>query len=279
MANVQQSSVPTDRQAPTKVEAPKFQESVPSFGNFGYSEENPKNNIIGLFRKLEEFDPDSNPIRKKRGNIARITPAIQEKYVSLLRELPSRRYVDYLLSIYFTEVQWQYSMLDYSFFSEELQNFYEGSFDIFAKNQNKLRSELFFFPALLFQVMSLSLQFVPIDYNPMLDDLREGKSFDYLSMFYSETGAAISALFEKENVNLMSVQEGVLRVCRMKNCGEIHQSWVALGRAIKDALEIGLDKDEEEDKMDATDPGSACSHLWDLEMRRRVMLNLYLWDR
>jgi hypothetical protein len=93
-------------------------------------------------------------------------------------------------------------------------------------------------------VIALAVQFLPANYDQSLDGLCMGSSFDYLAEEYSDTGVAVSALFDRDRTNLVSVQEEFLRVCWLKNCGRVTESWHALGQVVMDAKEIGLHRED-----------------------------------
>ncbi|KAM0263351.1 hypothetical protein ACHAQJ_001207 [Trichoderma viride] len=254
------------------------QENIPSIrdlDHFSYSDVN-EHNALGLFRRLESLETGSSSApSKKYDNEIRLTASTLTKYLNYLRLLPSRAYVDTLTVVFFEEFGWQYSLIDQNIFADQLAAFYGASYDS-AVNGQSLQPELFSFPSLLFQVLALALQFLPLSYERLLGDLCLGSSIDYLAEKFSATGVALSALLEKDRENLVSVQASFHRVCWLKNCGRVTESWHALGQAIMDAKEIGLHR--EDGKVEVDDAETACTRLWTIEMRRRVWLNLYLWD-
>lgn len=248
--------------------------SIQALDILGYSNVN-DHNALGIFKKLAGLDLgiDQNA-EKKHSDEIRLAPGVLEKYLHLLRLLPSRPYIDILVDVFFKEFNWQYTLIDYHIFVDRLNSFYKSSYDKLAKDQSLL-PESFSFPALLFQVIALGIQFLPSTYNRSLDALCVGSSFDYLGGGYSDTGIAVSGLLEKDKTNLVSIQAAFLRVCWLKNGGRVTESWHALGQVVMDAKEIGLHR------VDGTveDSELTCSQLWALEERRRVWLNLFLWDR
>ncbi|RFU24785.1 hypothetical protein B7463_g11553, partial [Scytalidium lignicola] len=249
--------------------------SIQALDCFGYSNVN-ENNALGFYKKLVHSDTGFNQnAQKKHNGEMRLAPGVLEKYLHLLRLLPSRFYVDALVAIFFDEVGWQYSLVDYNIFADRLNVFYKSTYDKVVKNQSVLPESLCF-PSLLFQIFALALQFLPSDYNRSLDALYMGSSFEYLAGEYSDTGDAVSALFKKDEMNFVSVQAAFLRVCWLKNEGRVTESWHTLGRVIMDAKEIGLHRLDE--KVDAGDSDVTCSQLWAMEDRRRLWLNIFLWD-
>jgi hypothetical protein len=104
-----------------------------------------------------------------------------------------------------------------------------------------------------------------------------GRSFDDLAKSYSDSGIEMLALFEKESLNLISVQAGFLRVALLKSFGYVVEAYRMIGQVVADAEEAGLHLESDgmhEGSVEDTPPW-----LWYHEMRRRVMVNLWLWDR
>lgn len=89
--------------------------------------------------------------------------------------------------------------------------------------------ELRYFPALLFQVVALSLQFLP----PGAEVMREspvGQAI--LSERYSETGLKLMELLG-QGATLTAVQASLLRASWLKNLGRGIDAWKILGTAIR----------------------------------------------
>ena len=84
-------------------------------------------------------------------------------------------------------------------------------------------------------------------------------------------------LFEKENLNLISIQAGFLRVTFLKSFGYVVEAYRMVGQVIADAEEAGLH--QETDSLQHGSVENTPPRLWYHEMRRRVMVNLWLWDR
>lgn len=146
---------------------------------------------------------------------------------------------------------------------------------MFSENPLEIPSDILTFPSLLFQVVGSAFQFIPSDYDRSLDDLRKGKSFDDLAKTYSDSGFEMLAIFERESLNLSSVQAGFLRVGLLKSFGYPLEAFRLVGHIIADALDIGLHQESAEQSSEENMP----SRLWYHEMRRRVMVNLWLWDK
>ena len=207
---------------------------------------------------------------------------MKEKYKSLIRQLPSKAYIEKLVDTYFREVNHQYSPLDEGIFRDLLTRWHGLSFSTLNKGPLQLPGDLQFFPALLFQVLALALQFQPLNYDQGLDSLKyaAGMSFDDLASDYSESGVSILNLLGKRHTTLVTVQSGFLRTAYLKNCGMVPESWHSLSQTIRDAQEIGLHKTSKDNRLRKPDdnPGDVLENLWLEQLRRRMWLLLSLWD-
>jgi Fungal specific transcription factor domain len=206
---------------------------------------------------------------------------LREKYKSHIRQLPAKPFIEDLVNTYFQEVNLQYYPLDEGIFRDLLQSWNSLSFSTLNKGPLELSGDLQFFPALLFQILALALQFQPPDYDPNLESLKyaAAMSLDDLASDYSESGSSILALLGKRNTTLVAVQAGFLRTQFMKNCGLVPESWHNLSQTIRDAQEIGLHKEifEYRRKPDST-PEEILENMWFEQLRRRVWMLLSLWD-
>jgi hypothetical protein len=248
---------------------------------FGYARENGNNNTtLGIFKKIESQDAD--PVFAQPAPDGQAYSGLREKYKSLIRQLPQKPYVEILLATYFREVNYHYYPLDEAIFRDHLKNWQKLSFSTLNKGPQELPADLQFFPALLFQCLSLGLQFQPPDYDPSLDSLKyaDGMSFDDLASDYSDSGVSIIALLGKRNTTLVTVQAGFLRTAYLKNCGMVPESWHSLSQTIRDAQEIGIHKvtTDRHSKKNHEKPEDVLENLWLEQLRRRMWTILSLWD-
>lgn len=235
---------------------------------------------MGIFRKIENHDAGLSLIPTPTSNSAE-NSGIQGKYKNLIRQLPSKPYIEKLLVTYFREVNYQYYPLDEGIFRDLLKQWEALSFSTLSRGPLELPPDLQFFPALLFQCLALALQFQPVEYDPTLDSLKyaASMSFDDLASDYSESGCQILCLLGKRHTTLITVQAGFLRTSYLKHSGLIPESWHYLGQTIRDAQEIGLHKEsssyrprKEESSVDVLE------NLWLDQLRRRMWVILTLWD-
>jgi hypothetical protein len=110
-----------------------------------------------------------------------------------------------------------------------------------------------------------------------LDDLCIGRSFDELSEAYSNLVVEFGVLFVEIRTTLIFVQARTLRVSFLKTVGRAVEAWNTLGEVVKDIEEIGLHREDEKMMTESMKRGG--NQLWHVEMRRRALMNLLIWDR
>ena len=116
---------------------------------FGYAKSHGTNNTtLGIFRKIENCDPDPNIIISKLTTSEVERSGVREKYKSLIRQLPSKSFVDKLLVTFFKEVNIQYYALDEGIFRDHLKDWNSLPFSTLNKGPLELSGDLQFFPAL-----------------------------------------------------------------------------------------------------------------------------------
>ncbi|KAF4615721.1 hypothetical protein G7Y89_g15268 [Cudoniella acicularis] len=261
---------------------PNESETAAQIAGFGYTKSGGNNNTtLGIFKKIENHDVEAAAlISQLPSSIPDHNNGLREKYKSLIRQLPSKQYIEKLLVTYFREVNYQYDPLDEGIFRDHLQDWYNLSFSTLNKGPMELPGDLQFFPALLFQCLALALQFQPLAYDPSLDSLKyaAGMSFDDLASDYSESGVSILSLLGKRNTTLITVQAGFLRTTYLKNVGMVTEAWHSLSSTIRDAQEIGLHKDLFNTRQPDARPEDVLEALWIEQLRRRMWLILSLWD-
>lgn len=258
-------------------------ETAAQVSAFGYAKAYGNNNTtLGIYNKIEKLDTEPRSPMSTTRNYTTDQAGLREKYKSMIRQLPAKPYIENLIVTYFKEVNWQYFPLDEGTFRDHLKNWHNLSFSTLNKGPQELPPDLQFFPALLFQVLAMALQFQPVEYDPTLDTLKyaAGMSLDDLASDYSESGCQIICMLGKRNTTLVTVQAGFLRTAYLKNCGMIPEAWHYLSQTIRDAQEIGLHKvnasnphRKPEDK-----PEDVLENLWTEQLRRRVWCVLSLWD-
>jgi Fungal specific transcription factor domain len=249
---------------------------TPDLNIFGYSKKG-ANHTLAILNELSRVDSASSTLQNdlERKSMS-CSPSQNDHYLRLLRGLPPRLYVYILVEIFFEQVNWQYSIIDRNYFMPQLTDFYEATRSIYSEDQAEVSPDVYTFPSLLFQVVGCAFQFIPADYDRSLDDLCMGRTFDDLAKSYSDSGIEMLALFEKENLNLISVQAGFLRITLLKSFGYVVEAYRMVGQVVTDSEELGFHLEDECTKAGSVE--NTPSRLWYHELRRRVMVNLWLWD-
>lgn len=140
-----------------------------------------------------------------------------------------------LVSFFFKNVNdWQYSIVELHFFQTQLDEWWDcipclPSID----HPRHLPNNDEYFPALLFQVIALSLQFLPPTFDIDIEPLKQGKSLHALSAQYSNFGCALLGLLGRQRPTLSSIQHDLLRSAWLKNADVVPESWHTLGQAIR----------------------------------------------
>jgi hypothetical protein len=124
-------------------------DSAAQVSAFGYAKSNGNNNTtLGIFRKIENHDLDPSSMVSKYTSSCVDNSGIREKYKSLVRQLPSKPFVEKLLVTFFREVNHQYDPLDEGIFRDHLNNWNSLPFSTLSKGPLELSGDLQFFPAL-----------------------------------------------------------------------------------------------------------------------------------
>jgi hypothetical protein len=159
-------------------------------------------------------------------------------------------------------------------------------------NPEQLAKELRYFPALLYQVLALALQFLP----PGAAAWKHLSTSDMaLCGNYSDIGVELMTVLGRQGVALAAVEANFLRSSWLKNIGRGVEAWYSVGNAIRyvvstelpcprfiiirSAQELGL---HEQREIRQQGPGSiekTLSIIWYEEYKRRLWMNLFIWDR
>lgn len=91
------------------------------------------------------------------------------------------------------------------------------------------------FPALIFQVLAITLQFISGAYKAEIDELRFGpsQSVAELSKEYSDCGVSLCDLIGSAKFTLMGVQHSSMRDWWLLNAGDLVQAWTHSGQTVR----------------------------------------------
>jgi hypothetical protein len=141
-----------------------------------------------------------------------------------------------LFKHFFDDVNLLNSALDETMFREQLDHWWSDAYGIILeKGPGKLPEDLRSFPALIFQVLALALEFLPLSYDTRLDELKftPSQTFLELSREYSDCGVAIAKLFARAKPTLIGVQHSFMRDWWLINMGDIMEAWNHSGETVR----------------------------------------------
>src|SRR3979411_178991 len=163
-------------------------------------------------------------------------PHLSMNVRALVAKLPSRRIIDKLIAAFFANVNWHYDIVEKFYFDDIFLHWSASKpFSVKYLSPKELFQELRYFPALLFQVLAHSLQFL----SPEAALLREMSESELISsQRYSDIGNEIMGLLGRQGLALTAVQADLLRSSLLKNVGRGTEAWFSLGNAIRSVLSV-----------------------------------------
>lgn len=182
------------------------------------------------------------------------------------------------MSFFFTELSWQYEIVDEDIFRRYLHSWDQVPYAVRNQPFELLQIGLRHFPALLFQLLAQALLFQPMQYDEGLQDLCHAPDMDLADVAseFSDAGRQISALFGPCEVSLPKVQAGLLRACFLKTTGSVVGAWHTLGQTIRNAQELGLHRLTDADEICVGQ--SQEQKAQEARVGRKLWLVLHLWD-
>jgi len=213
---------------------------------------------------------------------------------ALIAQLPSKPAIEELIAAYFTDVNWHYFILEKYYFDCILSCWYGVDIGpVKHLSTEELSKELRYFPALLFQVLALAIQFLP----PGAPAWKHLSANDIaLCGSYSDIGVELMTILGRPGVALTAVQADFLRSSWLKNIGRGVEAWHSVGNAIRyvlsqnlsgpkliielrSAQELGLHRQREIRQQGPDDIEKTLSAIWYEEYKTRLWMNLFIWDR
>lgn len=198
-----------------------------------------------------------------------------QRSTDILQRLPANHVTKELVRVFFREVGWYFPVLDEEFFTEVL--FRWLAVQSVDSKIGTLTSETKAFPALLYQVLALGLQFVPPNSTAVASlgvvDLARR---DKLSKLFSDAGMMLLDSLGRHEPTMMSVQADFLRTSWLKNCGRGVDAWKSLGSAIMQAQDLGLHTRSRPVKKFSTEEQRRI--IWLDEQNSRLWAGLFTWD-
>ncbi|KAE9363060.1 hypothetical protein N431DRAFT_423485 [Stipitochalara longipes BDJ] len=240
----------------------------------GYSSMNGSNVFMDLQQILKD-EPDLSSERSSQSKLS------NDRYWSIVADLPSPAVVNELIEVFFSEVNWYYSLLERHYFDELQKSWLEttgySNGTLIRLPMKGLPRNQLHFPTLLFQIVAIALEFLPSDASSLKflsignDTVRH-----CLSNHYSSKGMDIMDILGRYHATLTSVQQDLLRSLWLKVFGRGSESWHALGNAVRQAQELNLHVQSKVDQ--SSDIGETLSRLWYDEYKKRLWIVLFTWD-
>ena len=239
---------------------------------------------IGFLRKIEASDPDKdNPLSgefREPDEMSSFT--LKEKYKGLIRQLPTKPFLDKLIDIYMTSFNHQYYIVDPSMFTNTLAEWRNIPFGVIsASGPHALNPDLRVFPAMLFQMVATALLVLPEDGSETeFDSLKYAADmmWEDLAKDYSESAMAIVRLFGKKGLSITGVEAQFLRAVFSKYVANVTESWHMLAETIRDAQELGMHAEALDPKPEDDSLASVLENQWMIQRRRKLYMCMVGWD-
>ncbi|KAH7321205.1 hypothetical protein B0I35DRAFT_209418 [Stachybotrys elegans] len=267
-------SEPKTHTPPQSTEAPLSTMAA----SLGYSQTG--TTTMGFLKKIESAGANDQPHHTPHTS-QQDSLALKEKYKGLIRQLPAKVYLDELIAIFFKDHNWQYAGIDEEIFKKQYREWFDTPFTVLStKGPEGLSPELRTFPAVLFQIIAISLLSLLEGPHSMFDTLKYAgdMTFEDLAKDYSESGTNIANLFAKKHLTVTTVEAQFLRSCFLKSTNNVTESWHVIGTAIRDAQELGLHRDSLDPKPLNQSIKEVLRNQWVVQRRRKLYLILVLWD-
>ncbi|KAF2108256.1 hypothetical protein BDV96DRAFT_504972 [Lophiotrema nucula] len=177
----------------------------------------------------------------------------------VLHAVPPRSLTDAIVNHFLTVVNYRYNAIYGPTFTEQYVQWWS---DRAADKQ--LSPE---FTCLLLRLCAYSVQYLTTPLRKTIE-FEMASSSQQLTDRFATAAEQLSATFSPSESSLERVQEQFLKGAWLKSESKIVESWHALGCTIREAQELGIDKDT----------GLEGLAEFDIEIRRRLWTLLYIWD-
>jgi hypothetical protein len=157
-------------------------------------------------------------------------------YYGYVRRIPAMAHCTVLFRYFFDEVNPIHSTLDEIIFGEQLKRWWSlahGS--LLQKGMEGLPLDIRSFPALIFQVLALTLQFVPSTYELSMEELKFGPSqtLTELSVEYHDCGLSLTQIVGRSPLTFIGVQNSSLIDLWLMNTGDLMRAWTHSGQTAR----------------------------------------------
>ena len=150
---------------------------------------------------------------------------------TLVSNLPPKPIIEELSAVFFDEVNWHYFILERFYFDDMLSHWQTpGNARPKYLTADSFHLERKYFPAVVFQVLALTLQFLPPG-TPSLSRLPMNELAS--SQKYSDIGDELVTLLGRQHGVFTALQADFLRSSWLKNFGRGIESWHNLASAVR----------------------------------------------
>lgn len=155
-----------------------------------------------------------------------MSPHRKRQLNEALSQIPRLDICQALIQVYFDEANWYFTMLDRFYFDEAYRRWtlcWNG------KGEAAVDRNVIYFPALLFQVLAVALDYVPPTSacKSLLDrDFPQGR--DSLASRWADAGETVMSNLGRRQPTLISVQADLVRCAWLKNAGHGAEGTFAL---------------------------------------------------
>ncbi|KAJ9483327.1 hypothetical protein VN97_g10084 [Penicillium thymicola] len=218
----------------------------PFQNQIGYARPGGGNSLSELYELMGENPEHQAP---NPTHVMPLHPPTLRLFLDICARLPQEAVTRELIETFFSEANWYFAVLEKYYFEKLYASWSALSTHLMSNGQpgglphGGLPPDLLHFPALMFQVLAVALQFAPLDL-PCLQSLGvDGfAARDRLSGEFSERGVAICRIIETGGPTLTTVQSDLMRALWLKNSSRGREAWHVLGAAIRMAQDLGIHK-------------------------------------
>jgi len=227
-------------------------------------------------------------------------------YNNFIRLIPARPVTKLLVQVFFTEVNFLYGTLHQSTFNRMMDEWWNTAATADTQPSGRsggsdpyISNDIYFFPSLLLQVLSLAIQLLPREHHEFVSQVKLGmcETLQDLSGRLSNASCELAVLLGGTcTSSLNRVVQAFLRGVWLKNEGRVHEAWHSLGTAIRSAQEQGFHLENGTREAGGSGMfsrglggavrsigvgtlGGQIRTMWYREMEKKVWVNLYIWDR
>jgi hypothetical protein len=162
-----------------------------------------------------------------------MVPSQWNKVHRMNRNLPAAATLQLLLGVFFDEANWYFGTIDKVYFRQAFTT-WQRTWDTNSVVEQRVSADTLSFPALLFQLLALAVQFLPPNSAAEKAALQEpAPSLSALSKHYSESGERLLNTIGRHIGSIVAAQADLMRCAWLKNDGRGAEAWYSLGNAVR----------------------------------------------